>query len=99
MPRVLIEVRREYTEAQEIELIDRVFDALRNAFELPADDSNLRLVVYPPHRFACPPEERTPSSIRTLRSTRSRAARSRQSEASTRPSWLASGPWAFRPIT
>jgi len=60
MPRVVIEVRRQYTREQEIALIDKVFEGLRDAFALPESDRNLRLVVHEPHRFSCPPDRAHP---------------------------------------
>ena len=60
MPRVVIEVRRQYTREQEIALIDKVFEGLRDAFALPESDRNLRLVVHAPHRFPCPPDRAQP---------------------------------------
>ena len=55
MPHVLIEIRREYKEADEVALIDAVHGALRRAFRIPAEDRHVRLVAHEPHRFACPP--------------------------------------------
>lgn len=68
MPTVLIEVRRRYTQAQEIAVIDAVHGALVAAFKTPAQDKNVRLVAHEPHRFAVPeqlaqPEYRTLVSI------------------------------------
>ncbi|MDX2968043.1 tautomerase family protein [Kribbella solani] len=60
MPSSLIEVRRQYTEAEEVALIDAVHDALVTAFKIPAQDKNVRLVVHAPHRFACSPRLSTP---------------------------------------
>ena len=60
MPRVLIEVRRQYTQDEEIALMERVHSALRDAFRLLPDERNVRLVVHEPHRFACPPEKEAP---------------------------------------
>ena len=61
MPSVLIEVRRQYTEQQEIGIIEAVHLALCEAFKIMPDDKNVRLVVHEPHRFACPPEKHSPS--------------------------------------
>lgn len=55
MPHVLIETRREYSQAEEIQLMDAVHDALRRAFRIPASDRHIRLLAHEPHRFACPP--------------------------------------------
>lgn len=68
MPTVLIEVRRHYSQAEEVAIIDAVHGALETAFQIPAKDKNVRLVVHEPHRFAVPaqlaqPEYRTLVSI------------------------------------
>ncbi|KKC01375.1 tautomerase family protein [Mycolicibacter arupensis] len=68
MPTVLIEVRRHYSQAEEVAIIDAVHGALVTAFQIPAKDKNVRLVVHEPHRFVVPaqlaqPEYRTLVSI------------------------------------
>jgi|SRR5581483_4079587 len=55
MPHVLIETRRESSEAEETALIDAVHGALIRAFRIPEDDRHLRLLCHSPHRFAVPP--------------------------------------------
>ncbi|MBI3481311.1 MAG: tautomerase family protein [Nitrosomonadales bacterium] len=60
MPSVLIEVRRQYTQAQEVALMEAVHTALREAFKILPDDRNVRLVVHEPHRFICPPDKEHP---------------------------------------
>ena len=60
MPSVLIEVRRQYTQEQEIALIEAVHMALRDAFKIMPGDKNVRLLVHEPHRFACPPAREKP---------------------------------------
>jgi len=55
MPYVLIETRREYSEAEEVALIDAVHGALRQAFRIPPEDRHVRLITHLPHRFAVPP--------------------------------------------
>ncbi|MFF0343177.1 tautomerase family protein [Kribbella sp. NPDC004875] len=55
MPSAQIEVRRQYSEADEIAIIDAVHDALVAAFRIPPQDKDVRLVVHAPHRFACSP--------------------------------------------
>lgn len=60
MPSVLIEVRKQYTEVQEIALMEAVHAALREAFKILPGDKNVRLLVHKPHRFACPPDRRQP---------------------------------------
>src|SRR5262245_61193733 len=60
MPSVLIEVRRQYSEAEEVSLIDAVHGALVTAFQIPPEDKDVRLVVHAPHRFACSPKRTQP---------------------------------------
>ncbi len=55
MPHVLIEVRCEYSQEEELALMDAVHGALQQAFRIPPDDRHVRLLVHQPHRFACPP--------------------------------------------
>lgn len=52
---VVIEIRRHASHDDELALIEMVHAAMREAFRLPADDRNVRLVVHEPHRFAHPP--------------------------------------------
>jgi phenylpyruvate tautomerase PptA (4-oxalocrotonate tautomerase family) len=60
MPTVLIEVRRQYSVAEEVALIDAVHGALVAAFRIPAEDKHVRLMVHEPHRFACSPNQTAP---------------------------------------
>ncbi|RZU10448.1 tautomerase-like protein [Kribbella rubisoli] len=55
MPSTMIEVRREYSEAEEVALIDAVHDAVVTGFQIPPQDKDVRLIVHAPHRFACSP--------------------------------------------
>lgn len=55
MPAVLIEIRRTLSPTDEAALIDAVHAALQAAFKIAPGDSNVRLLVHAPHRFACPP--------------------------------------------
>jgi phenylpyruvate tautomerase PptA (4-oxalocrotonate tautomerase family) len=55
MPGALIEVRRRYSEPEEVAIIDAVHGALVAAFRIPPADKHVRLVVHDAHRFACPP--------------------------------------------
>ena len=55
MPSILIEVRRHYTPAQEVALMEAVHSALREAFKIQPDDKTARLIVHEPHRFGIPP--------------------------------------------
>lgn len=56
MPAALIEVRRHYAVDEEIAIIDAVHRALVDAFQIPAEDRNIRLIVHEPHRFVCAPD-------------------------------------------
>ena len=55
MPGAVIEVRRPYSPAEEVAIIDAVHGALVAAFRIPPGDKHVRLLVHEPHRFACPP--------------------------------------------
>ncbi len=60
MPAATIEVRREYTQAQEIALVDALHSAMQAALRTPAHDKNIRLVVHQPHRFPPRPGHEQP---------------------------------------
>ena len=60
MPSALIEVRRKYTPEQEVALIEAVHSAMVEAFKIPLEDRNLRLVAHEPHRFTAPPDRAKP---------------------------------------
>ncbi|MCP5420452.1 MAG: tautomerase family protein [Gammaproteobacteria bacterium] len=60
MPSVLIEVRRQYTQEQEIAIMEAVHTALRDAFKILSGDKNVRLIVHESHRFAYPPARENP---------------------------------------
>src|SRR5437762_523978 len=55
MPGAVVEVRRTYSEVEEVAIIDAVHGALVAAFKIPPGDKHVRLLVHEPHRFACPP--------------------------------------------
>ncbi len=55
MPSSQIEVRRQYSRADEAGLVDAVHESLVAAFEIPPGDKHVRLVVHEPHRFATAP--------------------------------------------
>lgn len=55
MPSALIEVRRSWSEAEEVAILGAVHDALVAAFRIPPGDKHLRLVEHAPHRFVCSP--------------------------------------------
>lgn len=60
MPSSLIEVRKPYTVAEEVALIDAVHAALVAAFQIPEEDKHVRLVSHEPHRFAYSPKLANP---------------------------------------
>ncbi|MFF2344625.1 tautomerase family protein [Pseudarthrobacter sp. NPDC058119] len=49
MPSSLIEVRRSYTQDQQVALIDAVHGALVAAFKIPQEDRFIRILSYEPH--------------------------------------------------
>jgi phenylpyruvate tautomerase PptA (4-oxalocrotonate tautomerase family) len=55
MPNTVIEVRRQYTRAEEEQIIEAVQAALRESLQLPEWDRTVRLLAHEPHRFAAPP--------------------------------------------
>lgn len=60
MPSVLIEVRRSYSQEEELAIMEAVHSALRKVFKILPTDRNVRLLVHEPHRFACPPNQEQP---------------------------------------
>jgi 5-carboxymethyl-2-hydroxymuconate isomerase len=60
MPSVLIEVRQNYAPEIEIEIMESVHSALREAFQIVPGDKHVRLLVHEPHRFQCPPDREKP---------------------------------------
>ena len=56
MPAVRIEIRRQISPQEEVAIMDTVHAALREAFKLPANDRNVRLVAHLPHRCAPRPD-------------------------------------------
>ena len=60
MPSVLVEIRKEYSQEQEVALLEAVHSALREAFKIPEGDRNMRLIVHAPHRLVCPPDREHP---------------------------------------
>lgn len=55
VPHALVEVRRRYSEAEEMAIIDAVHAALVAGFRIPPQDKHVRLIAHEPHRFAVPP--------------------------------------------
>jgi len=60
MPSVCIHVRRAYSEAEEIAIMNAVQAALVTAFGVKPDDKNITLMVHRPHRLMCPPDRDEP---------------------------------------
>ncbi|ENW26980.1 hypothetical protein F924_02429 [Acinetobacter lwoffii ATCC 9957 = CIP 70.31] len=46
MPTIQIEVRQQYPQAVEEQLLNSVFHCVKTAFQLPEYDRNIRLVVH-----------------------------------------------------
>ena len=55
MPNVIIEVRRQYSPAEEEQLIAAAHAALMEGLKTPEWDRTIRLFTHEPHRFAVPP--------------------------------------------
>lgn len=55
MPMVTIEVMNSFTKEEEIALMQSVYSALKEVFQLSDDAINIRLVAHEPHRFRIPP--------------------------------------------
>ncbi len=55
MPSVQIQIRRSIAVEEELAIMEAVHASLREAFKIPAEDRNVRLLAHEPHRFACPP--------------------------------------------
>ena len=53
MPSTVVEIRRSYTQTEEVAIVDAVHDALVAAFGVPPANRQVRLIVHEPHRFAC----------------------------------------------
>jgi len=62
MPSARIEIRRDYSQADELRLMSGVHDAIVEAFKVNPVYRNITLVVHAPHRFLgrldCPDPER-----------------------------------------
>jgi phenylpyruvate tautomerase PptA (4-oxalocrotonate tautomerase family) len=68
MPLTTIDIRCEYSTAQEISIVEAVQKALFETLQLPAHDRNVKLCVHAPHRMIVPPtlakpEQRTVVTI------------------------------------
>lgn len=54
MPITTIQVRTDYTPAQEADIIEAVQTALVEGFKIPAEDRHVILTAHAPHRFIVP---------------------------------------------
>lgn len=63
MPHALVEVRRRWSDAEEVAIIDAVHGALVAAFLIPPEDKHVRLIAHEPHRFGCPPKLTQPEFL------------------------------------
>jgi len=60
MPSITIDVRRQYSEAEEAALLEAVHGALVEAFQILPAHRNVILNVHPPHRFLGRPDGESP---------------------------------------
>ena len=60
MPTVMIETRLPREPEAEAALMAAVHAALVEAFKIPANDREVRLIVHAPHRFQAPPDRAQP---------------------------------------
>lgn len=60
VPSTTIDVRKRWTDAEEVAIIDAVHAALVSAFKIPEVDKHVRLVEHAPHRLAHPPNLEQP---------------------------------------
>jgi phenylpyruvate tautomerase PptA (4-oxalocrotonate tautomerase family) len=57
MPIVSIDITNSFTQKEEIALMNSVYSALKDVFQLSDDAINIRLFAHEPHRFAIPPTQ------------------------------------------
>lgn len=79
MPSSLVEVRRRYTQSEEMAIIDALHDALVAAFRIPPEDKHVRLLAHEPHRYSHSPNLAKPE-LHTLVSIDCFAGRSVQAK-------------------
>lgn len=60
MPSIMIEVRQHYTVDTELEIMEAVHKACRDAFKILPYDRNIRFIEHEPQRFQCPPDKDKP---------------------------------------
>lgn len=61
MPTVLIETCLQREPAAEVAIMNAVHAALVEAFKIPVNDREVRLLVHPPHRFQAPHDRAYPA--------------------------------------
>jgi phenylpyruvate tautomerase PptA (4-oxalocrotonate tautomerase family) len=66
MPSITIDVRREYSEAEEVALLEAVHGALVEAFQILPAHRNVILNVHPPHRFVGRPDCGSPERLTNI---------------------------------
>jgi hypothetical protein len=66
MPSSLVEVRRSYTETEEVAIMDAVHESLVAAFTIPAADKHVRFLSYEPHRFRHSPGRAQPDRVTSV---------------------------------
>lgn len=79
MPTVLIETRMARSAEAETALMDAVHAALVQAFQIPPNDREVRLIAHAPHRFQAPPDRALPECF-TLISIDAFAGRSTEAK-------------------
>ncbi len=60
MPNVYIHVRKSYSQAEEVAIMQAVQAALVTAFGVEPTDANIVLMAHLSHRFMCPPDRDDP---------------------------------------
>ena len=60
MPSVVIEVKKQYSREKEVILIESVYLALVEAFNIVSSERTIRLFVHEPHRYAPDPDLEKP---------------------------------------
>ena len=78
MPIATIEIRRRYSAAEEVAIIDAVHAALVAALKIPLEDRTVRLVVHEPHRFAVDPDKGDRFTLITIDLFSGRSLRAKQ---------------------
>jgi hypothetical protein len=66
MPSITIDVRKNYTEAEEVAILEAVHSALVEAFCILPSHRNLILVAHPPHSFLGRPDCENPDRLTNI---------------------------------